>query len=132
MSAADASRGGYAGSFDELSEMIALYELQDDIVLHKGLIQDTLSPVLSENEGLTFSFIYCDTDLFEPTKIILESLHKRLAKGGLFVFDQWNDARWPGEGVAANEFMVEYGEFYETRHVPHARQPTMVLKRIRV
>jgi len=129
---ADASRGSYAGSFDELLEMIALYELQDDIVLHKGLIQDTLPPVLSENEGLTFSFIYCDTDLFEPTKIILKSLHNRLAKGGLFVFDQWNDSRWPGEGVAANEFMVEYGEFYETRHVAHARPPTMVLKRIRV
>ena len=128
----DAARGSYAGSFDELLEMIELSELQDDIVLHKGLIQNTLPHVLSENASLTFSFVYCDTDLFEPTKIILESLHHRLAKGGLFVFDQWNDSRWPGEGRAANEFMKEYGELYEACHVSHARQPTLVLKRIEV
>jgi len=128
---ADSSQGAYAGSYEELEAMIELYQLQDNIEIHKGLIQETLLPLLDKNPALTFSFVYCDTDLFEPTKIILESLHTRLAKGGVFVFDEWNDARWPGEGIAANEFMKRFGDYYEMVHVPNTRQPSMAIRKIR-
>ncbi len=77
--------------------MIDLYELQDDITIHKGLIQDTLPQFIDENPGVMMSFIYCDTDLFEPTKLILENMHDRLVAGGLFVLDQWSHERWPDE-----------------------------------
>lgn len=123
--------GAYAGNYEELMKMIELYQLQDDVSVHKGLIQDTLLPLLEESKSLTFSFVYCDTDLFEPTELILKSLHDRLAKGGLFVFDQWNYDRWQGEGIAANEFMQSYGAYYEMQHVKDTRQPTLVLKKIK-
>ena len=56
---AESSRGTYQGSYEELADLINLYRLQDDIVIHKGLIQETLPQVLSKKSPLTFSFIYC-------------------------------------------------------------------------
>ena len=121
----------YAGNFDELMALVRLYELEDDVMIHRGLIQDTLPALLSRDPALTFSFVYCDTDLFEPTKLILATLHDRLAKGGLFVFDEWNDARWQGEGLAANAFMHQHSDCYEMLNVRCARQPTLALRKIR-
>ena len=128
---AESTHGSYKGSLEELQDLIKVCDLQDDVEIHKGLIQDTLTPLLEGNAAMTFSFVYCDTDLFEPTELILKSMHDRLAKGGLFVFDQWNDARWPGEGKAANNFMKEFGDHYEMEHISGARQPSLALRKIK-
>ena len=121
--------GDYRGDLDELKRMIELYELGDDIDIHQGLIEDTLPRLLADNASLTFSFVYCDTDLYQSTRDILELLHPRLMTGGLFVFDEWNDQRWQGEGVAANEFLTKHSGAYEPRSIPGARQPTLALRK---
>ncbi len=123
-------RGNYKGSFEELMDVISLYDLQDDVVIHKGWINDTLPEVLSKDESLTFSLVYVDVDLYEPTKIIIESLHDRLAKNGLFIFDEWNYKLFQGEGKAVNEFLKEHSSEYEMLHVKHTRQPSLILKKI--
>jgi predicted O-methyltransferase YrrM len=110
--------------------MINLSELDDDIVIHKGDILKTLPDVL-KNEGLSFSFVYCDTDLYAPIRLILDSLHPRLSKGGIIAMDEWNYDKWPGEAIAVREFMEHHGESYEMCHVNNARQPSLVLKKIR-
>ncbi|MGH7091451.1 MAG: TylF/MycF/NovP-related O-methyltransferase, partial [Stellaceae bacterium] len=83
-------RGKYRGSYDELLDIVALYEMEDEIIIHKGLVQDQLPAVLKERAELTVSFCYCDVDLYEPTRIILNEIHPRLAQGGLFILDEWN------------------------------------------
>ena len=123
--------GKYKGSFEELLEVIRLYDLEDDIRIHKGLIEETLPPLLKKEKALSFSLVYIDTDLFSSTQLILRSLHPRLVKGGAFVLDEWNDPMYPGEGVAANEFLNEYSEYYQAEALPHTRQPNMVLRRIK-
>lgn len=128
--AAETMHGAYKGTLEELTDYMRLYGLEDDIVIHKGLIQDTLPAALQEDAGLSFSFVYCDTDLFEPTKLILESLHDRLSKGGLFVIDEWNFEQWPGETVAVRDFLKEYDSCYEVLHVPHTSQPSLALRKI--
>ena len=124
------SDGSYAGNLEILNEIIELYDLKDDIKLHIGLIQDTLPKYLSENPNASFSFIYADTDLYEPTSIICSNLVDYLMPGGLIVFDQWNDPRWPGEGIAANEFLRKYSDVFEVISVQTARQPNLVLKKL--
>ena len=126
----DSVRGLYKGSYEELMDFISLYKMKNDIVIHKGLIEDTLPKALEENKALSFSFVYCDTDLYSSTKVILESLHDRLSKGGLFVFDEWNHEHFHGEGLAVREFLKEYGQKYKMHHVQNARQPNMVLEKI--
>ena len=128
--APDSVKGLYKGSYDELMDFISLYNMKNDIVIHKGLIEDTLPKAVEENQALSFSFVYCDTDLYKSTKVILDCLHDRLSKGGLFVFDEWNHEHFHGEGLAVREFLKEHGSKYKMHHVKHARQPNMVLEKI--
>lgn len=117
----------YQGNYDDLKELIEIYELQDGIVVHMGNILETL-PIVLKNEALNFSFVYCDTDLYKPTITILDNVHSRLSKGGLFVFDEWNYDKWPGESIAVREFLDKHDN-YEMIHVRNARQPSLVLRK---
>ncbi len=126
------TRGKYKGSYEELIDIIALYDLQDEIVVHKGLVQDTLTQVLNEQTELSFSFVYCDVDLYAPTKLILDQIHARLACGGMFVLDEWNATNFPGETLAVREFLLQHGACYAMEHVKNARQPTLVLRKTAV
>jgi hypothetical protein len=99
------------------------------VVIHSGDILKTLPDSLYD-ESLSYSMIYCDTDLYEPTKLILFSLHHRLSKGGMFVLDEWNYNNWPGETVAVREFLKEYSDEYEMKHVRNSRQPSLILRRL--
>ncbi|MCK5082501.1 MAG: class I SAM-dependent methyltransferase [Candidatus Omnitrophica bacterium] len=125
-------KGRYAGNLGRIKDIIKLYEMSDDIVIHKGLIEDTLPRVLKENKALTFSLVYCDTDLYKSTQTILTHIHPRLAKGGVMVFDEWNCDSFPGEGVAVNEFLEKMGNKYKVESVPLTRQPSLLLRKIRV
>lgn len=128
---ADTTKQGlYAGSYEELMDLVRLHDLQDDVTIFKGLIQDTLPPLLDERPELSFSLVLCDTDLYEPTKLILESMHPRLSKGGMFVLDEWNHEVWKGETAATREFLDRYGDHYEMIAPRNTRHPTMMLKKI--
>ena len=111
-------------------DVIKLYDLQDTLIVHKGLIGDTLPDVLTNNTSLTFSLAYVDVNLYEPTKLIVESLHDRLAKNGLLIFDEWNSDYMQGEGKAVNEFLKDHSSDYEMKHVMNSRQPSLILKKI--
>lgn len=129
--AATETRGKYKGSYAELVDLIALYEMTDEIVIHKGLVQETLPAALAERTELTFSFVYCDVDLYEPTSLILNQLHPRLAQGGVFVLDEWNAEIFPGETLAVREFLAAHGDSYAMEHVPRTRQPNLALRKIK-
>lgn len=124
-------KGFYKGSLEELTDVIGVYDLSDEIFIHQGLIEETLPAVLNDNKALTFSFVYCDADLYEATKTILHHVHPRLAKGGVFVFDEWNVKEVPGEGVAVNEFLNELGEYYEVKHILQTRSPSLLMRKIK-
>lgn len=124
-------RGQYRGSQEEFRAMIDLYDFEDRLIIQKGLIQDTLTPLLKTQPELRFSFVYCDTDLYEPTALILEHVAPRLMPGGLLVFDEWNMAEYPGEGRAVNEWLETHAASYSVEHVRGTRQPTLVLRKHR-
>ena len=123
-------RGRYAGSLERLKGILELYELTDDVNIHVGLIEDTLPPLVEQRQELTFSLLYCDTDLYESTRVILEHAAPRLAKGGVILFDEWNHETYPGEGVAANEFIADHRSEYDVLTIPFARQPSMMLRKL--
>jgi Macrocin-O-methyltransferase (TylF) len=122
-------KGHYKGSLEELIDMIKLYEMEDEIVIHRGLIEETLPRTLEEQKALTFSLVYFDADLYEATKVALRHVHPRLAKGGLLVFDEWNYEDFPGEGIAVNEFLAEFSDCYRVEHVAQTRQPSLLLQK---
>lgn len=124
---AAAERGAYKGSLDELNDFIGLYELEDDVVIHDGLVEDTLPRFLEQRAELSFSLVYIDVDLYQPTRLALSRFHDRLSLGGMFVLDEWNIAKFPGETVAVREFLQDYPTHYRMEHVALTRQPSLVL-----
>lgn len=122
--------GDYRGSREHLELCAQLAEVEGAMVIHQGLIELTLPQFMAANREIKFSFIYCDTDLYSATKIILESLWDTLSTGGLMVFDQWNMDEFPGEGTAVNEFISEVPGTFEMVKPQFTRQPTLALRRL--
>ena len=47
------------------------------------------------------SLLYLDADMYEPTKIALDTFLPRMPKGAVVVFDELDNPIWPGETAAA-------------------------------
>jgi hypothetical protein len=98
-------------SYKELNELIKVHEdfrylnNRNQIKLVKGDIKKTLPEYLEKNNGTIISLLYCDLDLYEPTKFSLELLWNRIPKGGIIVFDEGIMNDWPGEAIALNEVL---------------------------
>jgi hypothetical protein len=91
-------------------------EVNDNVVLIKGLFSDTLAPFLKEqNKKITFMHIDCD--LYSSTKTILEETFPYLEKECILVFDEL--VNYPGfdgetgELKAFYEFVTENKVEYE-------------------
>ena len=84
-----------------------------------------------KDPSASFSVVYIDTDLYATTKLILDEMHSRLSKGGVFVLDEWNYEQWPGESVAVREFLEAKVDAYEMENINNARQPSLLLRKVK-
>lgn len=65
----------------------------------------TIPKYFQENSHSLVALLYLDFDLYEPTKIALETILPRMPKGAIIVFDQLNQKRWKGETQALLEVL---------------------------
>ncbi|MEM9680416.1 MAG: TylF/MycF/NovP-related O-methyltransferase, partial [Bacteroidota bacterium] len=72
---ATSHEGSYKGNILELIDFMKLNNLEDNIVIQKGYIEKTLPVLLDADKALSFSMVYCDTDLYASTKVVLDYLH---------------------------------------------------------
>ena len=100
--------GGYrVDSLDRLKAAIALADRNrpighvDKVFLVEGDVVETLGPFLEKNRHVIPAMIYLDMDIYEPTKHVLDTLLKRMPKGGVVVFDEFAHRAFPGETLAA-------------------------------
>ena len=121
-------KGKYKGSYEELLDVINLYNLSDRLLIHKGLIQDTVEDFINNNPSSVFSLLYFDADLYEPAKIMLDNFSQRLSVGGVMLFDEWNASEWPGETKAVSEFLSENSNFELIQPI-NTKSPTLLLRK---
>lgn len=124
----DATKGKYKGNYEELINIIKLYNLEDRLKIHKGLIQETVPKFFEKNKSNVFSFLYYDADLYEPAKIMLDNFAQKLSVGGVMLFDEWNTPEWPGETRAVTEFLAKNKNFKAITPTS-CKQPTLLLKK---
>jgi len=122
--------GKYQGNYDALLDIIKLYELEDKLIIHKGLIQDTVPEFIKKEPATVFSFLYFDADLYEPAKIMLDNFADKLSVGGVMLFDEWNFPEWPGETKAVSEFLEKHSNYVQIQPST-TRQPSLILKKIK-
>lgn len=73
-----------AGHFDQQGD---LPEVEANVRLVKGWIDDTFAPFLAEHEG-NIDYLHVDTDTYSPAKTILSVAKPRLVPGSIVLFDE--------------------------------------------
>jgi hypothetical protein len=98
-----------ANSYDELIQLIHEYDRDrflghiPKVELIRGDIAQTVPAFVASHPHLVVSLLYLDADLYEPTKVALETFLPRMPKGAVLVFDELDNPIWPGETMAALE-----------------------------
>lgn len=93
----------------ELQECIRLFDLNRSlghlpkVELVKGDICRTAPQYLVDNPHAVISLLYLDADLYEPTKVALDTFLPRMPRGAIVAFDEVNHPDWPGETLALLE-----------------------------
>jgi hypothetical protein len=70
-----------------------------------GDVRTTWPAYLADHPEVVVRYALLDLDLYEPTVTVLEGLRERMVPGGIVVFDEINNPRFPGETVAMREAM---------------------------
>lgn len=122
------ARGAYKGNEQVLRAAIDLYGLGDWVHLVKGDALETIPAFEQTFPEAMVSLAWVDFDLYEPTKVALQFLGRRLAAGGIIVFDEALSSVWPGETKALLEFLEECSSCrFEMASNMLGRQPVLYL-----
>lgn len=96
---------------DQLDTILSFHEANSPIPqrrkfeLVKGDATKTLPDYLSKHPETIVSFAYFDFDLYEPTKVCLETIMPHVTKGTVLAFDELNCPEFPGETLAVREVL---------------------------
>jgi len=94
---------------EEIEHLVALHDQNrplghiSKVELVEGDACKAIPKYIEENPHLIISLLYLDFDLYEPTKVALEQLYPRVARGGIVAFDELNCPEFPGETIALLE-----------------------------
>ena len=97
---------------DSYAEILELAKINDStrflghipkVTLIKGDATKTIPYFVESNPHLLVSLLFLDFDLYEPTKVALESFLPRMAKGSIIAFDELDNPLWPGETLAMRD-----------------------------
>lgn len=92
-----------ADSYEELQEIIAEYDKDrflghiDKVHLIKGDVKNTIPKFISQNTHLVVSLLFLDFDLYDGTKIAVDSFLPHMPKGAIIAFDELDSPMYPGE-----------------------------------
>ncbi len=98
-----------ADSYEELEALIKEYDRDrflghiDKAHIIKGDVKETIPKFLETHPHILVSMLFIDIDLYEPTRIALESFIPRMPLGAALVFDELDNPMWPGETLALLE-----------------------------
>jgi len=106
--------GDYSVSANWADELEALLDLHNsnspiphlrksELVRGDGIY--SLPRYLAAHPETVVALAYFDFDLYEPTKMCLESLLPHLTKGSVLAFDELNCSVFPGETIALKEVL---------------------------
>uniref|UniRef100_A0A6C0IGM8 Methyltransferase n=1 Tax=viral metagenome TaxID=1070528 RepID=A0A6C0IGM8_9ZZZZ len=87
------------------------------IRLIKGDATVTIPVYLESYPYTMVSLLYLDFDIYQPTKVALETFMPRMAKGSIIAFDEIHHKRFPGETIAMLElFNINHREIKNILH----------------
>lgn len=82
---------------------------EEKIASHFRLVKGLFDQTLPDYDG-QIALLHLDCDLYESYKIALDLLYDKVVPGGVIMFDEYNDNRWPGASKAIDEFFSDKPE----------------------
>jgi hypothetical protein len=58
----------------------------------------------------SLSFVHLDCDIYESYKTCMDYFYPLLSRGGIILFDEYDDPTWPGYNQATDEFLEDKPE----------------------
>jgi hypothetical protein len=86
--------------------------IRERLHLVKGLFEQTLATYQGR-----IALLHLDCDLYESYRLALQTLYAKVASGGVIMFDEYADNRWPGAQKAIDEFFADKPE----KPMPHRK-----------
>jgi hypothetical protein len=105
----------------QLQQFLEFEKLPDRIQFIEGFVEQSLLNFSPPQIAL----LHIDLDLYSAHKITLETLFGSVVVGGVVIFDDYNDPKWPGASKAIEEFFAgkiellkkhESGKYYFIKH----------------
>lgn len=95
-------------TYKECVENLTDNGVKDLCTMIKGDICKTIPEFIKENkEKLSISLIHSDSDIYDPTKVTLESLWPYLVEGGMILVHDYDVKQWPGIKVSVDGFLSD-------------------------
>jgi hypothetical protein len=116
--------GGYGIAISELDMLLRRKEFVNYRLI-EGDILETLPEFVEQNPQLKISLLHIDVDVYEPTKIILETLWDKVVKGGIVMLDDYGTVE--GETKAVDEFIAKFDNLYMQKP-PYNYIPCYIIK----
>lgn len=104
----------YSDSHDELIELVAAHDSTrylghiPKVRLIKGDACNTIPTFVEDNPHVLVSLLFLDFDLYEPTRVALETFLPRMPNGAIVAFDELDNPLWPGETLAMLEILEKF------------------------
>ncbi len=98
-----------ANSYNELLRLIRIYDENrclghiEKVELIRGDASKTIPEFVKRHQHLVVSLLFLDFDLYDPTRIAIETFFPRMPKGAVIAFDELDNPIWPGETLALLE-----------------------------
>lgn len=116
----------FEGGKEELERGITLCDLNRPLghvakaQIEAGILPDSVEQYLSAHQETIVAMANFGLGLYTPTKKILELIRPRLQRGSILVFEELNQAMWPGETKALIEvFGAENVRLHRIPYCPH-------------
>ena len=96
-------------TYEDLLKAVKVYDSNrplshiQKIFLYKGNVKNTFPKFLKENPHVLVSLLHLDVDVYEPTKVVLKKIIKRMPKGAIILFGELSTRLYPGETRAMLE-----------------------------
>ncbi len=82
---------------------IASQYIKNNIKLVKGFVENTLS----DYDNSPIALLHIDLDLYEAYKVTLTEMFPKIIDGGVVLFDEYNEPKWPGAKKAVDEYFKD-------------------------
>jgi hypothetical protein len=103
-------KGFWANPTDTVIKVLKDGRLPDEVIESKvHLIKGYFENTLTSYSG-AIAILHLDCDLYDSYKVSLEHLYDKVSPGGVIMFDEYNDNRWPGATKAIDEFFRDKPE----------------------